>query len=132
MIGRDESDLLGIRRDVRLVAVPEILVEDDLELHAGTVFAEQIVLPDEASMLRRVVQVQLDDNLRRRGRLPCRKLWTYCCVVSWLNRCGGPHDFFGEDPVGLLHAGQPEFLLGAEVRVQAALAHPGRRMQSKA
>ena len=45
--------------------------------------------------------------------------------------CSGPYDFFGEDPVGLLHGGQLEFLLGAEVRVQAALAHPGRRMQSK-
>jgi hypothetical protein len=45
--------------------------------------------------------------------------------------CSGPHDFFGEDPVGLLHGGQLEFLLGAEVRVQAARAHPGRRMQSK-
>jgi hypothetical protein len=35
------------------------------------------------------------------------------------------------DPVGLLYGGQLEFLLGAEVRVQAALAHPGRRVQSK-
>src|SRR5277367_5489764 len=38
--------------------------------------------------------------------------------------CSGPHDFFGEDPAGLLHGGQLEFLLGAEVRVQAARAHP--------
>jgi hypothetical protein len=45
--------------------------------------------------------------------------------------CSGPHDFFGEDPVGLLHGGQLEFLLGAEVRVQAARAHPGRRAPSK-
>ena len=45
--------------------------------------------------------------------------------------CSGPHDFFGEDPAGLLHGGQLEFLLGAEVRVQAARAHPGRRVQSK-
>jgi hypothetical protein len=35
------------------------------------------------------------------------------------------------DPAGLLHGGQLEFLLGAEVRVQAARAHPGRRVQSK-
>jgi len=43
----------------------------------------------------------------------------------------GPHDFFGEDPAGLLDGGQLEFLLGAEARVQAARAHPGRRVQSK-
>ena len=41
--------------------------------------------------------------------------------------CSGPHDFFGEDTVGLLRGGQLEFLLGAEVRVQATLAHPGSK-----
>jgi hypothetical protein len=38
-------------------------------------------------------------------------------------------DFLVEDPFCLLHRGQLEFLLGAEVRVQAALAHPDRRGQ---
>ena len=45
------------------------------------------------------------------------------------SRQGGLRDFFGEDPAGLLHGGQLEFLLGAEVRVQAALAHADRRGQ---
>ena len=44
-------------------------------------------------------------------------------------REGGLDDFAGEDPARFLHGGQLEFLLGAEVRVQAALAHADRRGQ---
>jgi hypothetical protein len=42
---------------------------------------------------------------------------------------GGPHDFFLEDPASLLDGRQLKFLLGAEMRVQAALAHADRRGQ---
>ena len=42
---------------------------------------------------------------------------------------GGLDDFVGEDPPGFLHGGQLEFLFGAEVRVQAALAHADGRGQ---
>jgi hypothetical protein len=37
------------------------------------------------------------------------------------------HDLILEDPARLLHRRQLEFQLGAEMRVQAALAHPDRR-----
>ena len=42
---------------------------------------------------------------------------------------GGLDDLVGEDPARLVHGGQLEFLLGAEVGVQAALAHADRRRQ---
>src|SRR5262249_39606439 len=37
----------------------------------------------------------------------------------------GLDDLVGEDPLGLVHGGQLEFLLGAEVGVQAAFAQAG-------
>src|SRR6266571_4748472 len=43
------------------------------------------------------------------------------------SREGGLHHFFLENPARFRHGGQLEFLLGAEVRVQAALAHANRR-----
>jgi hypothetical protein len=68
VLGWNEGDVLGVG-DIGLVSLAEILVQDDLEPHAGTVHAEQVVRAHEPCVLWRVIQVNLDEDLRRLGLL---------------------------------------------------------------